>query len=115
MMTIMSVMMTIRPARVNPRSAGLPAVVRGSIEAISGCGAVDIDDAGRHAGVIAARIDGRRIARVGGRLDFFPIAALRDRILRQPPEILLADQGLQVFGIFLSVGEVVVDSFSDLE
>src|SRR5713101_4473417 len=95
MMTIMSVMMTIRPARVNPRSAGLPVVVRGSIETVSRCGALHVVDAGRHAGVIAAGVDSGRIARIGSRVHFFPVGALRDRVFRQGTQIFLADQRLQ--------------------
>src|ERR1700732_5332030 len=110
MTTIISVMMTIKPARVNPRSPALPSVERSSIETISWCCTAHVDDAGRHAGVVAAGIDSRGIVRIGRRRHFFPVAPLRDGILRQssPAQVVTADERLQDIRIFLFVGVIVV-------
>src|SRR6266852_3636360 len=79
---IMRVMMTIRAARVNPRSLLRIVLVRCSIEAVPRRGAANVDDARRGGGLVAGSVDSGGIVRIGRSLHFFPVAALRDRIFR---------------------------------
>src|SRR5437867_9735077 len=112
----MIVMMTITPARVNPRSPSLPGSVWRAIESGAGSGAMNVVNAGRgDLRAVSAGVERCGIVGIGRLLHFFPIRAPGHGVFRNFAKVVILLQRLQALGILLLVGVEVVDCFAHLE